>query len=331
MSQDGRSQGGGGAGGCGGSATNTSPQGSPITLSVPRPDHQRTTNLYVDTPFKHRVAPRSRPQHHHLHHHHHHHTSSSLSSSSSSPSSGRTLVDLALVHGAPARTSGKRPTKLMSPTGSVTGAPFKGGNNNNSSITTSSISTNITSSSSSAATLQQSGSRTPVISKQPAALTFTKGRRDDTSDGESIICSWCGRCRCEACTTPRPPPAAWLCRNKCLCSPAAAVDYASCLCCVKGVLYHCGKDGENGLAVAADHPCSCGGPHAMLSWACMAVASIPLPCLLCYWPLTGARRVVETTYQRCTSHGCRCPQGRNPRLQPPPPPPPEKRPLHDCA
>lgn len=308
MSQDGRSQGGGGAGGCGGSATNTSPQGSPITLSVPRPDHQRTTNLYVDTPFKHRVAPRSRPSHHH----------NTSSSSSSSPASGRTHVDLALVHGAPARTSGKRPTKLTtSAQTSVTAAPVKGTTTNTS--TTSSLST-----------LQQSGSRTPVISKQPAALTFTKGRRED-SDGESIICSWCGRCRCEACTKPRPPPAAWLCRNKCLCSPAAAVDYTSCLCCVKGVLYHCGKDGENGLAAAADYPCSCGGPHAVLRWACLAVASIPLPCLLCYWPLTGARRVVETTYQRCTSHGCRCPQGRNPRLQPPPPPPPEKRPLHDCA
>lgn len=316
MSQDGRSQGGGGAGGCGGSATTSSPQGSPITLSVPRPDHQRTTNLYVDTPFRHRVAPRSRPTQHH--------NSTSSSSSTLPPASGggRTHVDLALVHGAPARSSGKRPNKLpiTSATSSgTTAVPAKG-----------SITSTSTTTLSSPSSLQQSGSCTPVISKQPGSLTFTKGRRED-SDGESIICSWCGRCRCEACTKPRPPPAAWLCRNKCLCSPAAAVDYASCLCCVKGVLYHCGKDGENGLAAAADHPCSCGGPNALLSWACLAVASIPLPCLLCYWPLTGARRMVETTYQRCTSHGCRCPQGRSHHLQPPPPPPPEKRPLHDCA
>nr|XP_053637860.1 protein sprouty-like [Cherax quadricarinatus] len=305
MSQDGGSQGGGGAGGCGGSGTASSPQDSAITLSVPRPDHQRTTNLYVDTPFKHRVAPRARHGHHHA----------------STPS--RVHLDLALVHGAPARSSGKRPSKLT-PTAhtSVTTAPVKGSRSGSSMLQQQQQ--------------QPAGSRTPVISKQPTAITFTKGGRED-ADGESIICSWCGRCRCEACTRPRPPPAAWLCRNKCLCSPAAAVDYASCLCCVKGILYHCGKDGEAGLAAAADQPCSCGGGQAAAGWVCLALASIPLPCLLCYWPLTGARRLLELSYQRCTSHGCRCPQGRSPqgrspRLHPPPPlPPPEKRPLHDCA
>ncbi|KAK8751090.1 hypothetical protein OTU49_012959 [Cherax quadricarinatus] len=305
MSQDGGSQGGGGAGGCGGSGTASSPQDSAITLSVPRPDHQRTTNLYVDTPFKHRVAPRARHGHHHA----------------STPS--RVHLDLALVHGAPARSSGKRPSKLT-PTAhtSVTTAPVKGSRSGSSMLQQQQQ--------------QPAGSRTPVISKQPTAITFTKGGRED-ADGESIICSWCGRCRCEACTRPRPPPAAWLCRNKCLCSPAAAVDYASCLCCVKGILYHCGKDGEAGLAAAADQPCSCGGGQAAAGWVCLALASIPLPCLLCYWPLTGARRLLELSYQRCTSHGCRCPQGRSPqgrspRLHPPPPlPPPEKRPLHDGA
>lgn len=280
MSQDGRSQGGGGAGGCGGSGSPASPQGSPITLSVPRPDHQRTTNLYVDTPFKHRVAPRPRPSHHH----------------------SRTHVDLALVHGVPARVSGKRPKLGVTPT------PGKA----------------VPASTSGTALQQQqpAGSRTPVISKQPAALTFTKSGSDD-NDGESIICSWCGRCRCQACTKPRPPPAAWLCRNKCLCSLAAVVDYASCLCCVKAVLYHCSKDSEFGHAAEiADNPCSCAGRHSALGWACLALAAIPMPCLLCYWPLTCVRHLLEMTYQRCTSHGCRCPHWRGARLQPP---------LNDCA
>lgn len=266
MSQDGRSQGGGGAGGCGVSGAPSSPHGSPITLSVPRPDHQRTTNLYVDTPFKHRVSPLALPSHHH----------------------SRTHVDLALVHGAPARVSGKRP-KLGS---GVTPSTGKGVP---------------TSSSGSGSTLQQqqqqqqpAGSRTPIISKQPAALTFTKSGREE-NDGESIICSWCGRCRCQACTKPRPLPAAWLCRKKCLCSPVAAVEFASCLCCVKAVLYHCTKDRVSGHSLLADNPCSCGG------WACLALAAIPMPCLLCYWPLTGARHLLEMIYQRCTSHGCRCP------------------------
>lgn len=162
------------------------------------------------------------------------------------------------------------------------------------------------------------------MTKQPAALTFTKGGREE-SEGESIICNTCGRCRCQACSEPRSPPTAWVCRDKCLCSPAAAVDYASCLCCVKCVLYHCGKDEAWGMTAVADRPCSCGGGRGvMLGWACMALAAIPLPCLLCYWPLTGVRRLVEAAYQRCTTHGCRCTHTHTrPQV--------EKRPLHDAA
>lgn len=324
MAQDGRSQGGGGLPGCnsGGSSPSQGRSSPPaITLSVPRPENQRANNLYVDTPFKHRVA-HSAPQTRR------HGGSSGSGSRSSSPRA--TPQDLPLVHGLahprtlphghrkPAHHSKSNTlqnTSLSSPSTPTTGKSNTLKKSNT--LTSGSISSALSSPSS-------VGSRTPVISKQPAALTFTKGgnSRDDL-DGESIICTWCGRCRCQACTTPRPPPAAWLCRDKCLCSPAAAVDYASCLCCVKGVLYHCGKDGEVGsIASAADHPCGCGGSHVMLRWACLAVAAVPLPCLLCYWPLTGLRKLTEGCYQRCTSHGCRCPQGRSCTT-------PEKRPLHE--
>ena len=114
---------------------------------------------------------------------------------------------------------------------------------------------------------------------------------------QSIICSKCGRCRCLACCTPRAPPSTWLCAGKCLCSPASLVDCLSCACCVKACLYHCGGDETS----------------RWRWWACLALGALPLPCLLCYVPLTALRRLMETGYQRCTSQGCRCPS-TDPRL-----------------
>merc|ERR1711911_542425 len=99
----------------------------------------------------------------------------------------------------------------------------------------------------------------------------------------------------------------------CLCSADACVDYVSCLCCVKALFYHCACDAEDDAADAsdaacADRPCSCSGARPAARWACLASLSFLLPCLWCYWPLTGGVRCVEMCYQRCTSHGCRCDQ-----------------------
>jgi len=129
----------------------------------------------------------------------------------------------------------------------------------------------------------------------------------------SIICPACQRCRCDACQEPRALPSRWLCSNSCLCSAETAVDYASCLCCVKGLLYHCGN-GEGEGERYADDPCSCSpagpgaGPAArrLARWCCLGAATIVMPCLLCYWPLRALLRVCEACYSRCTSSGCRC-------------------------
>ena len=43
-----------------------------------------------------------------------------------------------------------------------------------------------------------------------------------------------------------------------------------------------------------------------LRWSCLAVLSIPLPCLLCYAPLKGLTSLAESCYQSATSQGCRC-------------------------
>lgn len=66
------------------------------------------------------------------------------------------------------------------------------------------------------------------------------------------------------------------------------IDYASCMCGVKAVLYHCSKDSFDEGSLA-EHPCSCGPPSKSCfgRWGCLAACSLFLPCLFCYLPLKG--------------------------------------------
>lgn len=149
-----------------------------------------------------------------------------------------------------------------------------------------------------------------VVTDQPTHQTFKKESGGPSSaasatDQCSIICRECGQCRCDACRQPRPVPSFWLCHNLCLCSTQSCVDVGSCLCCVKGLMYHCAsRDGDDDTC--ADEPCSC-GPHRRLGrWTCLALTSLALPCLCCYWPLKGCASTAESCYERCTARGCRC-------------------------
>ncbi|KAJ8346186.1 hypothetical protein SKAU_G00303790 [Synaphobranchus kaupii] len=94
-----------------------------------------------------------------------------------------------------------------------------------------------------------------------------------------LICERCGRCKCQECGAPRSLPSCWLCRQRCLCSAEAAVENGTCLCCVKGLFYHCQADDEDDCA---DRPCSCRPAHLCSRWAAMALLSLCLPCLCCY-------------------------------------------------
>ena len=94
-----------------------------------------------------------------------------------------------------------------------------------------------------------------VKQQQPPVLA-------STNSSDSIICVVCGRCRCNACATPKPLPQTWLCDNSCLCSASSVVDTVTCMCCVKGAWYHCGerldKDSDqDGDTHWMDSPCSC--------------------------------------------------------------------------
>lgn len=158
-----------------------------------------------------------------------------------------------------------------------------------------------------------------TVTKQPVSFTKepanTLGTRDSTS--LSIICDFCRKCRCESCREPPPLPSKWLCNNTCLCSAENVLDYTSCLCCVKGLFYHC-VDGGNGGAIAsnidgedvttncADEPCSCTGNRTASRWACLSALTLIMPCLLCYWPLRGCVTVCEACHARHAAQGCRC-------------------------
>ncbi|XP_024870901.1 uncharacterized protein DKFZp434B061 [Temnothorax curvispinosus] len=274
----------------------TSPR-SPIgevSLATPRPDGERTINEYVEAPFNNSRCNQERrldvdsktaadcPKTERRHHHHHHH------------SHRRSHEDATMVPTHRARGRAKNQS-IRGFSGTATGA---------SPVATS---TNV--------------AATNVVTKQPVSFTKepanTLGTRTYDPAGLSIICDFCGRCRCESCREPPPLPSKWLCDNTCLCSAETVLDYASCLCCVKGLFYHC-VDGGNGGSVAstidgqvaatscADEPCSCTGNRTASRWACLGALALVMPCLLCYWPLRGCVTLCEACYARHAAQGCRC-------------------------
>ena len=315
-----------------GSRSATAAEPEVITLSQPRPDGERVRNEYIDTPLKGGLRT-STPLHAETHIH-----------ISGSPHDHLALVSPLGSHSSSKTTSSS--TKSL---------PFV----NNSSTTTTLLT------SPSLKRLQSTRRSLPITKQPPPALPPTKkdasagcrvdlastssssrmvfsspGSQSSSGGGDSVICPDCDRCRCLSCRTPRPLPSKWLCGDKCLCSAESCVDYASCLCCVKGLFYHCGSGDEDddedvprsgrryhqhhpppssSTTSCADAPCSCvPSHHRMARWGCLASLTLVLPCLLCYWPLQGGVKVVEMCYQKCTRHGCRCDQQQQQQQRRPP-------------
>lgn len=148
----------------------------------------------------------------------------------------------------------------------------------------------------------------PPVTKQPTTVSFRKEQHQqqpgECTARRSIMCPECGRCRCDSCQQPRPLPECWICNNNYLCSADAIIDYASCLCCVKGVFYHCSE--SDGGESCANDPCGCGPERRAARWGCLTVLSCVLPCLLLYWPLQCGKKSVEACYSRHSRQGCRC-------------------------
>uniref|UniRef100_A0A2D4FXG0 Protein sprouty homolog 2 n=1 Tax=Micrurus corallinus TaxID=54390 RepID=A0A2D4FXG0_MICCO len=118
-------------------------------------------------------------------------------------------------------------------------------------------------------------------------------------------CEDCGKCKCKECTYPRTLPSCWICDKQCLCSAQNMVDYGTCVCCVKGLFYHCSNDDEDNCA---DNPCSCSQAHCCTRWSTMGVVSLVLPCLWCYLPAKGCLKLCQGCYDQVNRPGCRCKQ-----------------------
>ncbi|XP_076879340.1 protein sprouty homolog 2 [Brachyhypopomus gauderio] len=149
----------------------------------------------------------------------------------------------------------------------------------------------------------------PVVRAQPKCSEVQREELKPPREGigaggkHANRCGRCGRCRCRECTEPRPLPSCWLCGRRCVCSPEAAVDHATCVCCLKALFYHCSSDDED---VCADKPFSCHQPHCCVRWAAVGTLSLLLPCLLCYLPARGCLALCQACHDRAHRPGCRC-------------------------
>ncbi|KAM6945413.1 protein sprouty homolog 2 [Aplochiton taeniatus] len=116
-------------------------------------------------------------------------------------------------------------------------------------------------------------------------------------------CEDCGRCKCRECTRPRQLPSCWTCCGRCVCSAQSAVEYCTCVCCVKALFYHCSSDDED---TCADKPFSFTQAHCCARWSAVGFLSLLLPCLLCYLPANGCLTLSQSCYDRVKRPGCRC-------------------------
>ncbi|XP_012169847.3 uncharacterized protein LOC100647937, partial [Bombus terrestris] len=267
--------------------SNDTPPRSPISevsLTVPRPDGERAINEYVEAPFKHSNQERRVID-----------DENKRGVGTDCPKIDRRHRQKGVTDASVAATHRLHASRTQAFRGLIASGT-------NATASAGSITANT-------ATLN-------AVTKQP--VSFTKEPANSLASrtydpaGLSIMCNFCGRCRCESCREPPPLPSKWLCDNKCFCSADTILDYASCLCCVKGLFYHC-VDGNGGSGIdgeaagsCADEPCSCTGNRRVSRWACLGALTLVMPCLLCYWPFKGCVALCEICYARHAAQGCRC-------------------------
>lgn len=280
-----------------------SPVNNSVTLQIPRPENERLPNEYVDTPF-----------------------TNNNNSKLTTPGSRHSLATATV----PNRN------QLNSLTTNISTIDGISNNNNNKIVLPNRTSTTTQRPNLLPITKQPSFRSTNTLSKKDAALhqQFSHCPEDailssqnaannngliisSASDqSDSIKCPQCKRCRCNKCQRPRQLPSKWICDGNCLCSAETIIDYASCLCCVKALFYHCSKDHEldceSETIRCADDPCSCVPYKRASRWGCLSVLSILLPCLCCYWPMRGCVSLCAACYEKHSRHGCRCNNNASP-------------------
>ncbi|KAF3857223.1 hypothetical protein F7725_009082 [Dissostichus mawsoni] len=142
------------------------------------------------------------------------------------------------------------------------------------------------------------------LNDEPRALLAVPGSGSNKNKSiHTNKCEDCGRCCCPECRRPRVLPSCWMCSRRCVCSLQSAVEYGTCVCCVKGLFYHCSSDDED---TCADKPFSCSQSHCCVRWTTVSLFSLLFPCLLCYLPAKGCVGACQSCYDRSTRPGCRC-------------------------
>ncbi|KAM9836287.1 protein sprouty homolog 2 [Aulostomus maculatus] len=141
------------------------------------------------------------------------------------------------------------------------------------------------------------------LNEEPRAVGAVPGSSAHKNPDLHSNCEDCGRCRCSECNRARALPSCWMCGRRCMCSAQNAMEYGTCVCCIKGLFYHCSSDDED---TCADKPFSCTQAHCCVRWTTVSLLSLLLPCLLCYLPAKGCVAVCQSCYDRVTRPGCRC-------------------------
>ncbi|KAF3706281.1 Protein sprouty -like protein 2 [Channa argus] len=143
----------------------------------------------------------------------------------------------------------------------------------------------------------------PLSDESRGMVTMPGSRECKNLRKHSNKCESCGRCQCPECRRPRVLPSCWICGQRCMCSLQSTVEYGTCVCCIKGLFYHCSNDDED---TCADKPFSCTQSHCCVRWTTVSLLSLLFPCLLCYLPAKGCVTVCQSCYDRATRPGCRC-------------------------
>lgn len=141
------------------------------------------------------------------------------------------------------------------------------------------------------------------LNTDPEPVAAVPGTGAASSPAVHSKCEDCGRCSCPECSRPRALPSCWMCGRRCMCSAQSAAEYGTCVCCVKGLFYHCSSDDED---TCADKPFSCRQPRCCVRWTAASLLSLLFPCLLCYLPAKGCVAVCQSCYDQVSRPGCRC-------------------------
>lgn len=291
-----------------------SPVNNSVTLQIPRPENERLPNEYVDTPFA--QQPNNKPGSRHSLA-----TSTVPNRNSNQLNGGHHQTNISIIDGTsvlnnnlPLTNNNKSTNNL--PNRTTTAAAIQRPNLLPITKQPSFRNTNTLQKQKEAAAaggLHQQFSHCPEDSSifaNSQNATNNNGLIIPSDQLNSITCPQCNRCRCEECQRPRQLPYKWICNDNFLCSAETIIDYASCLCCVKGLYYHCAKDHEidcdSDTIQCADDPCSCAPYKRASRWGCLSALSLLLPCLLCYWPMRGCVSLCAKCYAKHSRHGCRC-------------------------